>query len=125
MILGTGVDIVEVSRIRRARERRGERFLSRVFTERESAFCMSGPGCDLRLAARFAAKEACLKALRTGLTGGITWSDIEVTGDDAGAPSLLLHGRAARVAGEMGARRLHLSLSHTARYAVALVVIEG
>jgi len=125
VILGIGVDIVEVERIEQALYRRPERFLRRVFTEAEVADCWPGePQRFRRLAARFAAKEAALKALGTGLRHG-KWTDIEVVRDSLGKPVLKLHGALAEVAAARGVSQLHLSLSHCKEYAVAQVVAEG
>nr|PZN69698.1 MAG: 4'-phosphopantetheinyl transferase [Bacillota bacterium] len=125
MILGTGVDIVAVERLARAVDRHGERFLRRVFTPAELAYCESGRRQRAqRLAARFAAKEAVLKALGIGLRE-VRWTDAEVCRDATGRPSLRLSGRLAEIAAARGAARIHLSLSHTREYAVAQVVIEG
>lgn len=125
VILGTGVDIVEVARLRRALDRHGDRLLYRLFTEAEIAYCnASPPHRAARLAARFAAKEAALKALGLGLRQ-VRWTDVEVRRDAAGRPSLHLAGRLAALAAEKGATRFHLSLSHTQEYAVAQVVVEA
>lgn len=125
MILGTGVDIVAVERVARAVDRYGERFLRRVFTPAEIAYCTSAEAHRAaRLAARFAAKEAVLKALGIGLRG-VRWTDAEVCRDELGRPSVRLTGRLAEIAAARGATRIHLSLSHTQEYAVAQVVIEG
>ncbi len=125
MILGTGVDIVAVERLARAVDRHGERLLTRLFTPAEIAYCESSePHRAARYAARFAAKEALLKALGIGLRQ-VRWTDAEVVRDDLGRPSLRLSHRLAEIAAERGATRIHLSLSHTQEYAVAQVVIEG
>lgn len=124
MIVGVGIDIVEVARFRRARERWGERFLGRLFTTRELDYCLASANHDLRLAARFAAKEAALKALGTGLTAGCRWHDVEVVPDERGAPALALSSAAAQLASRLGASRRHLSLTHTAACAAAVVVLE-
>lgn len=125
MILGTGVDIVEVARFRRALERQGERLLRRLFTEGEINYCSSSePHRAARLAARFAAKEAALKAMGLGLRG-VRWTDVEVRRDAAGRPSLHFSGRLAALAAAKGATRFHLSLSHTQEYAIAQVVVEA
>lgn len=122
MIAGTGVDIIEVERIARALERHPERFLHRVFTPGEIADCWPGEQHRTRrLAARFAAKEATLKALGIGLRG-VNWTDIEVVKDSLGKPELRLTGRLAVLAAEQGISGLHLSLSHCKEYALAQVV---
>ncbi len=124
MIVGTGIDIVEVPRVGHSIERFGERFLSRVFTAAEIRYCEAKANRVERFAARFAAKEAAMKAIGTGLRGGITWKDFEVGREPGGRPTLLLHGKAARVAEGLGVRRSHLSVSHTQEHAVAYVVME-
>ena len=116
--LTTGVDIIEIERIRQAFERWGDRFLRRIYTEGEASYCR---GRAPNLAGRFAAKEAAMKALGTGLRG-VGWKDIEVVRNQAGAPSVRLHGRAKTRAETLGVRELSLSLSHSRNYAVAFVV---
>ncbi len=117
-MLTTGVDIIEIERIQRALERWGDRFIRRIYTEDEAAYCRGRPP---NLAGRFAAKEAAMKALGTGLRG-VGWKDIEVIRNEAGAPSVLLHGRAKVRAETLGVREMSLSLSHSRNYAVAFVV---
>jgi holo-[acyl-carrier protein] synthase len=114
-----GVDLVEIARISRAVERWGQRFLRRVWTERELALCR---GRLPELAARFAAKEAVSKALGTGMADGITWLDIEVLSDLSGKPVLYLHGEARRRAARLGLDSWAISLSHSAHLACAFVV---
>lgn len=124
MIAGVGVDMIEIDRIEQALARHGDRFLRRMFTPVEQAYCQSGGEQRARrLAARFAAKEAALKALGLGLRQ-VRWTDVEVVRDDGGAPSLNLHGRLAEIARERGVSRMHLSLSHSRDYAIAQVVAE-
>ena len=125
MIVGTGVDITEVPRIRQLLERYGERFLRRVFTSEEIRYCSGKPNVAERLAARFAAKEAAMKAIGTGLRGGITWKDMEVVRQPGQRPMLEYHGRAAEIAAKLGCKRTHLSISHTAEQAIAHVILEG
>ena len=117
-MLVTGVDIIEIKRIKSAVERWGCRFLRRVYTEDELTYCK---GRAPSLAARFAAKEATMKALGTGIRG-IGWRDIEVVRPRGKAPCLCLHGKAAQKARALGIRNLALSLSHSKDYAVASVV---
>jgi holo-[acyl-carrier protein] synthase len=117
-----GIDIVEVPRIAEMIERHGEHFLARCFTAAELAYCQAGKRRDEHLAARFAAKEAVLKALGTGWRSGIAWTDVEVQKLPSGQPTLLLHNRAAELAREQGISSWALSLSHTAAYAVASVI---
>jgi len=125
MIVGTGVDIAEVPRIRAAIERFGERFLRRVFTPEEVRYCVGKSNATERLAARFAAKEAGMKAIGTGLRHGITWHDFEVVRLPGQRPNLKFSGKAAEFAARLGCKRTHLSLSHTAEQAIAHVILEG
>lgn len=124
MILGTGVDLAEVPRIRASIERHGERFLKRVFTPLEIAYVERKANRFERYAARFAAKEAGMKAIGTGWRGGITWHDFEVANEPSGRPTLRLSGRAAEVAASLKVRKVNLSLTHTAEHGMAFVVIE-
>jgi holo-[acyl-carrier protein] synthase len=121
-LLAHGIDIVEVPRIARMLEEHGERFLDRCFTGAEREYCLAGKRRDEHLAARFAAKEAVLKALGTGWKSGIAWTDVEVVRDPSGAPLVRLHGAAAAVAAERGIGSWSLSLSHTEGYAVASAI---
>jgi holo-[acyl-carrier protein] synthase len=125
MIVGTGVDISEVDRIEAAVKRFGDRFLKRVFTPAEVRYCMGKPNAAERLAARFAAKEAGMKAIGTGLHGGVTWQDVEVLRMPGQRPVLAFHGKAAEFAARLGCKRTHLSLSHTADHAIAHVILES
>jgi holo-[acyl-carrier protein] synthase len=125
MIVGTGVDIAEVGRIRAAMERFGDRFLNRVFTPDEARYCLGKPNAAARLAARFAAKEAGMKAIGTGLRHGITWRDVEVVRLPGQRPMLKFGGKAAEFAARLGCKRTHLSLSHTADQAIAHVILES
>ena len=125
MIVGTGVDIAEVKRIQAAVSRFGERFLKRVFTPAELRYCMAKPNAAERLAARFAAKEAGMKAIGTGLRLGVTWQDVEVLRMPGQRPILQFHGKAAEFASRLGCKRTHLSLSHTKEQAIAHVILEG
>ncbi len=124
MILGTGIDIVEVPRIAQSIERFGERFINRIFTPAEIRYCQSKANAVERFAARFAAKEAAMKAIGTGMRGGVTWHDFEVGREPGGRPTMLFHGKAAQVAQALGGRRAHLSVSHTEQHAIAYVVLE-
>ncbi len=119
-MLSTGVDIIEISRVGDVLSRYGDRFLRRVFTEAESAYCRGRPP---NLAGRFAAKEAAMKALGTGVRG-VAWRDIEVVRASSGAPSILLHGRAEARARRLGVEEISLSISHSRDYAVAFVVVR-
>jgi holo-[acyl-carrier protein] synthase len=124
MILGVGSDLVEVARIRAARERFGHRFLRRIYTESEIAYAVSKANMDERFAARFAAKEAAMKALGIGLAEGIAWHDFAVDREPSGKPGLSLSGAAARIAAQLGVRKIHLTLTHTSGLAMAVVVME-
>ena len=120
-MLSTGVDIIEIPRVRLVFEKYGQRFLDRVFTAGEIAYCR---GRASNLAARFAAKEAAMKALGTGVRG-VAWKDIEVVRQESGAPSIQLHGRAKNQAQRLGIQEMALSLSHSREYAVASVVARS
>jgi len=123
MIIGMGIDIVETSRVRRAVE--NERFLSRVYTEVEQAYCRSqGAQAVQSFAARFAAKEAVMKAFGVGLWKG-EFTDIEVLPEESGRPVLHLHGWFARRADALGVTAKHISLSHTKAYGAANCILEG
>lgn len=124
MIAGIGVDIVDVERIAGVIARRGDKFINRVFTEQEISYCRRCAHPHERFAARFAAKEAALKALRVGWQNGTRFKDVEVSSDELGAPHVQLRGRAVEISREMGITRMHLTLSHDRRYAVAYVVAE-
>ena len=124
MILGTGIDIAEVPRIAAAIERFGDRFLRRVFTEDEIRYCESKANRIERYAARFAAKEAALKAIGVGWNHGIAWRDVEVRREPGGRPTIAFTGKAAEFAARLGVQRTSLSLSHTEDQAVAAVILE-
>ena len=125
MIVSIGVDIVEVYRIRDTISRT-PRFTERVFTPNERSYCEGrGAAAFQSYAARVAAKEAFLKALKTGWRGQITWHDVEVVSDDQGVPSLSIKGEARHLLQKLGANQIHLSISHTAEHAVAQVILEG
>ena len=124
-IIGTGIDLVEVARVANSIERFGERFLNRVFTGGEIAYCRSKHNYAERFAARFAAKEAALKAIGTGWRGGVSWRDVEVRREAGGRPILHYSGRAGEYAARLGVSQVSLSLSHTAEHAIAQVIIEG
>ena len=125
VIIGTGIDLVEIQRMARIRERHGRRGLERLFTPQEVEYCMSLVTCDASFAARVAAKEAFFKAIGTGRHKGGLWRDVEVVRMRTGAPALRLHGRAAAHAKRRGVTRLHLALSHAHGIAVAQVVLEA
>lgn len=124
MVTGIGLDLVEVERIRAFHERHGGRGIRRLFTAGEVDYCTGLADPAPSLAARFAAKEAFFKAVGTGFGAGGGWLEVEVERDGRGAPSLVIHGRALRTLEQAGARVSHLSLTHTARTAAAVVVLE-
>jgi len=119
MIVGTGIDIAEVPRIQQAIERFRQRFVERVFTEGEIRYCQSKANRVERFAARFAAKEAAMKALGTGWNHGVRWRDCEVVRMPGGRPTIMFHGRAAEFASKLQVKNIALSLSHTAEQAIA------
>jgi len=125
MIVGTGVDLVETSRIRDVLERHGKHFVRRLYTPQEIAYCEKFKNQAERYAARFAAKEAAFKALGTGWREGVRWLDVEVTHLPSGKPQLALSGRARELAAQLGVARAELSISHADHYAVAQVIFES
>lgn len=124
MIVGTGVDLCEVERIKSAIARHGRRFVERIYTPREIAYAESKANVYERFAARFAAKEAGMKALGTGWHGGVRWQDFEVTNLPSGRPTLQFHGKAAEFAQRLGVENVSLSITHTSVQAMALVILE-
>ncbi len=124
MIVGTGIDIVEIRRIRSVLDRQGDRFLRRVFTADEQEYCRAHRDPAPHYAARFAAKEALFKALGTGWAKGVTWHDVEVRRSPEGVPSLSLAGEASNRAASLQVRTAHVSLSHGEDSAVAVVILE-
>jgi len=125
MIIGTGVDIAEVSRIRDSIERFGDRFLQRIFTAGEVRYCEGKANRCESYAARFAAKEAGMKALGTGWSRGVRWRDIEVVRPKGQRPTLQFHGEAAAIAAKLGTKNIALSLTHTSEQALAQVILEN
>lgn len=125
MIIGSGIDLVEITRIQQSMDRYGQRFLDRIFTAAEQAYCLRKRNAAESLAARFAAKEAGAKALGTGISRGVTWLEIEVIREPGGRPSLRLHGRAAAIAAHLGVGHIALSLTHTGTLSMASVVVES
>lgn len=124
-VVGIGTDIVDVERLRLALRRSGDRFVERVFTEAEAAYCRGRPDPALHFAGRFAAKEAVLKALGSGWARGVGWRDVEVALGD-GPPEVRLSGRARELAESLGARDpVRISISHVRAFAVAFAVVEG
>lgn len=125
MIVGTGIDIAEVDRIKSTIERFGRRFLERVFTPDEIRYCEFKANKAERYAGRFAAKEAAMKAIGTGWSRGVTWHDVEVKRFPGGRPTVAFHGKAAEFFQKLGAVRAHLSITHTERQAMAQVILES
>jgi holo-[acyl-carrier protein] synthase len=125
MVLRVGTDLMETKRIEVSIDRYGDRFLERVFTPEEIAYCLrKKKNAAESFAARFAAKEAGAKALGTGISRGVTWKELEVRREASGRPTLHLSGRAAELAEAMGVRRMQLSLTHSRELAMAVVVVE-
>ncbi len=124
MIVGTGIDIIEVPRVAAAIDRFGDRFLRRIFTAGEIHYCQSKRNAAERFAARFAAKEAAFKAIGTGVRMGVVWTDVEVRREPGGRPIINFSGAAAAHAVALGMKRVSLSLSHTAEIATAQVILE-
>jgi holo-[acyl-carrier protein] synthase len=124
MIVGSGIDLVEIERIQHTYERYGERFLNRVYTPAEQSYCLRKRNAAESLAARFAAKEAAAKALGTGISRGVHWLEIEVVRELGGRPALRFYGRAREMAARLGMARVALSLTHTDRLAMASVLLE-
>ncbi len=125
MIVGTGTDLAEVDRIRSAVERFGRRFVERIFTPAEIAYVERKANRFERYAARFAAKEAGMKAIGTGWRHGVRWQDFEVANLPSGKPTLRLAGVAARVAERLGVKAVSLSITHTAELGMAFVILEN
>ena len=124
MIVGTGIDIVEIERFRKILAETDKRFITRVFTPEEQRFCLARRDPAPHFAARFAAKEAVFKALGTGWAKGVTWLDVEVLRREHDAPVILLHGAASEIATSKGVGRVHLSLTHTNNWAAATAILE-
>jgi holo-[acyl-carrier protein] synthase len=124
MIVGTGVDLAEVPRIQASIERYGEKFIRRIYTPAEIAYVERKANKYERYAARFAAKEAGMKAIGTGWRRGVTWQDFEVANLRSGKPTLLLHGVAAGFAEKLGVKHVSLSITHTAGLGMAHVILE-
>lgn len=125
MIVGLGIDIAEVDRMRAAIERRGEALVERVFTPAEIAYCRKHRDPYERFAGRFAAKEAAMKALGTGWRRGIRWLDIEVTRQARGKPTLELRGEARKIAEKLEVKNIVLTITHSGNTALAQVILEG
>jgi len=125
MIVGTGVDIMETSRVEDALQKHGERFARRVCTPAEIAYCEKFKNSAERFAARFAAKEAAFKALGTGWSRGVRWVDVEITHTESGKPELILRGQAEEIARRLGVTRTAVSISHAGSFVVAQVLFES
>ena len=125
MILGTGIDLIEVERIRSSFARFGERFLQRILRPGETAYCLAHKDPAPFLAARFAAKEAISKAFGTGIGNQLGWQDMEVGRKESGEPFVILHDGGLTLLRERGGRLVHLSLSHTAHHATAMAILES
>ena len=124
MVIGMGTDLIETRRVQESMDRFGDRFLMRIFTAGEIAYCQRKKNAAESFAARFAAKEAGAKALGTGISRGVSWKEFEVKREASGKPTLSLHGRAAELAGAMGIRRVEVSLTHSRELAMAVVLVE-
>ena len=125
MILGSGIDIIEVQRVEAAWEKFGDRFLQKILRPSEMTYCLSHKSPGPFLAARFAGKEAISKAFGTGIGGQLGWQDMEICRKDSGEPYVVLHGKGDTLLRERGGRIVHLSLSHTATQAAAVAILEG
>ena len=124
-ILGHGVDIIECPRMDKMLSRHGDRLLHRVFTEHEQAYCQKHKERIQHLAGRFAAKEAVIKALGTGMRGRMKWTDVQIANDDLGKPEIILSGESALLAERMGVAKILISISHTREHAVASAIALG
>ena len=125
MILGLGIDLIEVARIEASHEKFGGRFLSRILLPGEISYCLSHKRPGPFLAARFAAKEAISKAFGTGIGVALGWQDMEVARKKSGEPYVILHGKGLQLFQERGAKNLLISLSHTEHYATVVAILEG
>ena len=125
MILGSGIDIIEVQRVEAAYKKFGDRFLQRILRPSEMAYCFSHKSPGPFLAARFAGKEAISKAFGTGIGRQLGWQDMEICRKESGEPYVVLHGKGETLLRERGGRTVHLSLSHTALQATAVAILEG
>jgi len=125
MILGTGIDIIEVARVKASHDRFGERFLKRLLHPDEIAYCLLHKSPAPFIAARFAAKEAISKAFGTGIGASLGWQDMEIRRRESGEPYVILHGKGKELFTSRGAKQLLISLSHTQHYAAATAILEG
>ena len=124
MIVGTGIDIIEVGRVKASFERFGDRFLKRILRPGEISYCLSHKNPVPFLAGRFAAKEAISKAFGTGIGRELSWQDMEVGRKESGEPFVIVHEAGQKLLEQCGANKIHLSLSHTENYAVAMAILE-
>jgi holo-[acyl-carrier protein] synthase len=124
MIIGSGIDLAEIGRIQQSIDRYGERFLNRIYTPAEQAYCLRKRNAAESFAARFAAKEAAAKALGTGISYGVNWLEFEVVREHGERPKIQFHGRAAEIAKRLGVAHAALSITHTSSLAMASVVLE-
>lgn|SRR5487761_1320016 len=124
MVIGIGIDMIEIARIEETISRFGERFLHRIYLPGEIRYCLRKHNSAESFAARFAAKEAAAKALGTGIQSGVGWQEIEVVREPSGRPCLRLHGRAASIASSLGANHFLVSLTHTRTHAMAQVLLQ-
>ncbi len=125
MIVGIGVDLVEIHRFREVLGRQKDRFVQRIFTEGEQGYCRAHRDPVPHFAARFAAKEALFKALGTGWAGGVSWLDVDVRREGNGPPEITLRGQAETISHSLGVHRVLLSLSHTDETAIAVVILDA
>ena len=125
MILGTGIDLIEVARIASSFEKYSERFVNRILLPEEITYCLAHRQPAPFLAVRFAAKEAISKAFGTGIGAQLGWQDMEIRRKESGEPFVVMHGKGAELFAARGAQRLHVSLSHTEHYAAATAILEG
>lgn len=125
MIIGTGVDIIEVARIDRLLEKHSPRFEEKIFTPDEILYCKSKAKPGIHFAARFAAKEAVMKCLGTGMDKGIAFNEIEVTHEPSGQPTIKLHGKGKEQSARLNIKTIHISLSHENKYAIAQAIAEA
>lgn len=125
MIIGIGTDIIEVKRIQEAIDKYGDRFVRRLFTTVEIEYCSARKAAALHYAGRFASKEAAFKALQRGWGGEVSWKDVEIENDAAGAPHMRFYGKALEIAQEKKVTAAHVSISHIQDLATAIVVLEG
>ena len=125
MILGTGIDIVEIARVEKSYEQFGQRFVERILKEAEIEYCFAHTNPFPHIAARFAAKEAASKAFQTGIGEELRWHDMEITKLESGAPRLIFHGKGLKLIEKRKVAASHLSLSHAEHYATAVVILEG